>query len=658
MKNRASDGIGKQIRGPSFTGDKKAKITAKTQKTWMRLATVFAYLLCVSLTAVILVIYYTLIWEPVRAKPGPSNSNLTAINAETGNFSSGHKRRSAINDMRSNPKGFSNRRYERSHLRSTGGGAGDFINSQSSSSGVVHGAVTASNTTNSGGGDPGVTGSKTAATESGIFSTVDRATESGVFSTTDNGGGDSGVTSSKTSATEYGVFSTMGSDDSRATESGVFSSMDSSDHSATERGVFSTMDSSDHGTTEYGVFSTMGSDDNRVTQSGIFSTMDSDDSRATESGVFSSMDSSDHGATESGVFSSMGSSDQRATESGVFSTMDSSEHRATEGGVFSTMDSSDHGAPGVENTHPDRGDVSTSDSDGNIASPVVPTPQTPQAGIQNKATTRPPNEPNQADRGDVAKVGSNRWVTSPSNAGELGTVSGLLGLNEHVRNDTDSKRRNVKMDRLATMRSRSGFSGKKTTHTLTISTYITQNDMQDEATRSKMDGMRFAVHSSSRSKGIENIWATSRSTTDPGPFSTAAAGVSESELERQSAYNASTNNVRGTQNLFAKLRLLDRLSKKQGRANSIGLHGDRLDRLSTARAVSPTPILSSPGSTNAAESRESGHTGTTHLEAQYTLQNFNEEKEQPSPTWKSNQAEVEDTYTNTVTNPLPTLPIT
>ncbi|XP_038642154.1 uncharacterized protein LOC119957979 [Scyliorhinus canicula] len=627
--------------------------------------------------------------------------------------------------MRSKAKGFSNRRYERSHLRSIGGGAGDFVNSQSGSSGVVGGAVTAFSTTDSGGGDPGVTGSKTAATESGVFSTVDSATESGVFSTTDSGGGDPRVTSSKTAATESGVFSTgdsddsrvtgsgvfstmdsndhrvtesgvfstVDSDDSRVTGSGVFSTMDSNDHRATESGVFSTMDSSDHRATESGVFSTMDSNDHRATESGVFSTMDSNDHRATESGVFSTMDSSDHRATESRVFNTMDSDSHRATESGVFSTMDSDNHRATESGVFSAMDSDNHRATesgvfstmdvgghkatenglfntvdsstplahGEENTHPDRGDFSAADSDGNIASPVVPTPQTLEAGSQNKATTSPPNEPNQADKGDVAKVGSNRWVTSPSNAGELGTASGLLGLNEHVRNDTDSKRTNVKMDSLATMRSRSGFSGKKTTHILTISTDTTQNGMQDEATRSKMDGMKSAVYSSSRSKGIENIWATSRSTTDPGPFSTPAAEVSESELERQPASNASTNNLTETQHLFAKLRLLDKLSKKQGRANSIGLHGDRLDRLSTAntaRTVSPTPRLSSPGPTNAAESKESGHTGTTHLEAQYTRQSFNEEKEQPSPTWKSNQAEVEDTYTKTVTNSLPTLPIT
>ncbi|XP_061896524.1 putative transmembrane protein INAFM2 [Entelurus aequoreus] len=59
----------------TYTGDKKAKMAAKTNKKWVRLATVFAYVLSVSLAAIILAIYYSLIWKPTSAsspsKPTP-----------------------------------------------------------------------------------------------------------------------------------------------------------------------------------------------------------------------------------------------------------------------------------------------------------------------------------------------------------------------------------------------------------------------------------------------------------------------------------------------------------------------------------------------------------------------------------------------------------
>lgn len=59
----------------TYTGDKKAKMAAKTNKKWVRLATVFAYVLSVSLAAIILAIYYSLIWKPTSTssssgKPG------------------------------------------------------------------------------------------------------------------------------------------------------------------------------------------------------------------------------------------------------------------------------------------------------------------------------------------------------------------------------------------------------------------------------------------------------------------------------------------------------------------------------------------------------------------------------------------------------------
>ncbi|XP_051942425.1 putative transmembrane protein INAFM2 [Hippocampus zosterae] len=56
----------------TYTGDKKAKMAAKTNKKWVRLATVFAYVLSVSLAAIILAIYYSLIWKPTSASSNAS----------------------------------------------------------------------------------------------------------------------------------------------------------------------------------------------------------------------------------------------------------------------------------------------------------------------------------------------------------------------------------------------------------------------------------------------------------------------------------------------------------------------------------------------------------------------------------------------------------
>lgn len=52
-------------KGPTFSADKnKTKMAAKTNKKWVRLATVLAYVLAVSLAAIVLAIYYSLIWDP------------------------------------------------------------------------------------------------------------------------------------------------------------------------------------------------------------------------------------------------------------------------------------------------------------------------------------------------------------------------------------------------------------------------------------------------------------------------------------------------------------------------------------------------------------------------------------------------------------------
>lgn len=72
----------------TYTGDKKAKMAAKTNKKWVRLATVFAYVLSVSLAAIILAIYYSLIWKPTSAssssgKPGVPDEVSPTANIST-----------------------------------------------------------------------------------------------------------------------------------------------------------------------------------------------------------------------------------------------------------------------------------------------------------------------------------------------------------------------------------------------------------------------------------------------------------------------------------------------------------------------------------------------------------------------------------------------
>ncbi|XP_071323460.1 putative transmembrane protein INAFM2 [Trachinotus anak] len=63
-------GFGPAERGKpaTYTGEKKAKLVAKANKKWVRLATVVVYVLSVSLAAAVLALYYSLIWKPT---PGP-----------------------------------------------------------------------------------------------------------------------------------------------------------------------------------------------------------------------------------------------------------------------------------------------------------------------------------------------------------------------------------------------------------------------------------------------------------------------------------------------------------------------------------------------------------------------------------------------------------
>lgn len=80
MKDK--DFVGNMERGrpATYTGDKKAKMAAKTNQKWVRLATVFAYVLSVSLAAILLAVYYSLIWKPVRTRGEPAHSSSSPDN--------------------------------------------------------------------------------------------------------------------------------------------------------------------------------------------------------------------------------------------------------------------------------------------------------------------------------------------------------------------------------------------------------------------------------------------------------------------------------------------------------------------------------------------------------------------------------------------------
>jgi len=77
---------------PSYTGDRsKAKMASKSNKKCVRLATVFAYVLAVSLVAVGLAIYYSLMWTPGKVdsptpagSPSPSTSMVTSSSSAHG----------------------------------------------------------------------------------------------------------------------------------------------------------------------------------------------------------------------------------------------------------------------------------------------------------------------------------------------------------------------------------------------------------------------------------------------------------------------------------------------------------------------------------------------------------------------------------------------
>ncbi|XP_074662390.1 putative transmembrane protein INAFM2 [Tubulanus polymorphus] len=70
---------------PKAFADDKPKLQknkGNSNKKWVRLATVFAYVLSVSLAATVLAIYYSLFWNPQLLSAG--NSTTTVKNNVTG----------------------------------------------------------------------------------------------------------------------------------------------------------------------------------------------------------------------------------------------------------------------------------------------------------------------------------------------------------------------------------------------------------------------------------------------------------------------------------------------------------------------------------------------------------------------------------------------
>lgn len=68
-------------KGPTYTGNKSkaSKMASKSNKKWVRLATVLAYVLSVSLAAIVLAIYYSLMWNPKIKE----NTSTTATSSPT-----------------------------------------------------------------------------------------------------------------------------------------------------------------------------------------------------------------------------------------------------------------------------------------------------------------------------------------------------------------------------------------------------------------------------------------------------------------------------------------------------------------------------------------------------------------------------------------------
>lgn len=67
----------------TYTGEKKAQLVARANRKWVRLVTVLVYVLAVSLAAVLLAVYYSLIWRPT-AGPGPARTGTRRTENQTG----------------------------------------------------------------------------------------------------------------------------------------------------------------------------------------------------------------------------------------------------------------------------------------------------------------------------------------------------------------------------------------------------------------------------------------------------------------------------------------------------------------------------------------------------------------------------------------------
>lgn len=99
-------GFGPAERGKpvTYTGEKKAKLVANANKKWVRLATVVVYVLSVSLAAVVLAVYYSLIWKPTTG-PGLTRTGTGA--PDTSDTNPGRRHRTSpiqviSNDVSSN----------------------------------------------------------------------------------------------------------------------------------------------------------------------------------------------------------------------------------------------------------------------------------------------------------------------------------------------------------------------------------------------------------------------------------------------------------------------------------------------------------------------------------------------------------------------------
>uniref|UniRef100_A0A914W4K8 Transmembrane protein INAFM2 n=1 Tax=Plectus sambesii TaxID=2011161 RepID=A0A914W4K8_9BILA len=64
---------------PVYTSDKRAKFTQRENKKWIRLATVFGYIISVCSPAVGLSIYYIYVWDPKYIERFPSPLNASKI---------------------------------------------------------------------------------------------------------------------------------------------------------------------------------------------------------------------------------------------------------------------------------------------------------------------------------------------------------------------------------------------------------------------------------------------------------------------------------------------------------------------------------------------------------------------------------------------------